>query len=499
VEEKMAYIFGDYLVEFVKDGEKLNGEAVLTGETTPAGKVCCHFYNHNNPEDTSHKKDDSLHIDILRVQAGHDKKGLGTFLVKKVLEYAEKYKVKHVTTTPSPTGRITMATLRRFYLKFKYQSGFLPKKIEFVDEDYLMADVLEEVGNSKGNDSLDRIVGDTSSNKQNSEGAVNNSSSNIDKSNKASKASKVAYLTVVHFLDEHLKSKNDILQIGASGASVYGIYLARKGHHVTVIEPKRDETEKLAETAQGIDRLTVINQPYAVLYDVEDECKDAVLCFGPMYSTLSLEEKEEIIRESYRICKPGGTIFISFMSNDMMVIENTFNSDYDFMIGPRFDKITLKAVSRKMRILTFEEIDALFKMCEIRYTERFAAEGVAMLIRDKMEDMNEKQFNRWLNYHYIICKKDELMGCSNHVVYVINKPEETSETDSKEENADSAKDTDNEEENSVTSKIRNAQDIISELHKRRMEREAAEAREAAQVDATADEGETTQSDTTPDA
>jgi len=415
----MAYIFGDYLVEFVKDGEKLNGEAVLTGETTPAGKVSCHFYNHNNPEDTSHNKDDSLHIDILRVQAGHDKKGLGTFLIKKVLEYGEKYKVKHITTTPSPTGRISMETLRRFYLKFKYQSGFLPKKIEFVDEDYLMADVLEEASHSKGNDSLDRIVGDTSSNKQNSEGAVNNNATNV---NKASKASKVAYLTVVHFLDEQLKSKNDVLQIGASGASVYGIYLARKGHHVTVVEPKKDEADMLQEDTRGIERLTIINQPYAVLYDIEDECKDAVLCFGPMYSTLSLEEKEEIIRESFRICKPGGTVFISFMSNDMMIIENTFNSDYDFMIGPRFDKITLKAVSRKMRILTFDEIESLFRLCDIKYTRRFAAEGVAMLIRDKMEDMNEKQFNRWLNYHYILCQKPELMGCSNHVVYVIDKP-----------------------------------------------------------------------------
>ena len=48
MEEKMAYIFGDYLVEFVKDNAQINGEVFYPGEKTPVGKVTCHFYNYSN-------------------------------------------------------------------------------------------------------------------------------------------------------------------------------------------------------------------------------------------------------------------------------------------------------------------------------------------------------------------------------------------------------------------------------------------------------------------
>lgn len=423
----MAYIFGSYLVEFVRDKHQITGEVFYPGERAPVGKVTCHFYNYNNPEDQSHIKDDALHIDILRVQIEHDNKGIGTFLMKKVLEYADKGKVKHVTTTPSPTGRITIANLKRFYQKFRFGTGFLMKKIEFVDEANLLADVLDM--NSDDNENpVKRIIGEQTTTEQNntetSGGAtVKRTTGSADKQIRITKANRVAYLTVVHFLDDELESKNDILQVGASGAGVYGLYLARKGHNVTVIEPDVTEAEGLKVKAEETERLNILNKPFKDLQEYKENSMDAVLCFGPMESTLTLYEKEWIIKESYRICKEGGIVFVSFLSNEMMVMEKTFNDNYDYISGPKFDSLTLKAVCSDKRLLTFEEIETLFKMCRIKYNKRFAAEGISMLIRDKMEGMSERQFNTWMDYHYKICEKTEMLGCSNHIVYVISKPE----------------------------------------------------------------------------
>lgn len=419
MQEKIAYIFGNYLVEFVKDNGQINGEVFFPGEKIPVGKVTCHYYSYSDPEDKSHTKDDSLHIDILRVQAEHDKKGIGTFLMKKVIEYADKSKVKHVTTTPSPTGRISMDNLKKFYLKFRFGSGFLTKKIEFVDEEELLADVIEMASDDDAlrakKEEADKIKKTDSS--SNVSGSGNNE--NVIKS---SKAGRVSYLTTVHFLDEELETKNDILQIGASGADVYGIYLAKKGHNVTVVEPDQTQSDNLKTKKHDNQRMTVLNEPFSFLEQISDNSKDAVLCFGPMYSALKFEEKQKIIMESYRICKEGGVIFFSFMSNDMAVIDNIFNNDFDYICGPKFDHIALKAVIPGKRLLTFEEIDVLFRMCNISYSRRFAAEGISMLMRDKLENMNDKQFGNWMKYHYTVCEKPELIGCSKHVVYVVEKP-----------------------------------------------------------------------------
>lgn len=425
----MAYIFGNYLVEFVKDDAQIVGEVFYPGEKIPVGKVTCHFYNYNDHEDKSHKKDDSIHIDILRVQVDHDNKGIGTFLMKKIIEYADKGKIKHVTTTPSPTGRISIGDLKRFYMKFRFGSGFLMKKIEFVDEHELLADVLEMESDMATSEDKTSGNGSDSSASQEQDSAIGGKGNipNSERLSRTTKANKVGYLTVVRFLDDELRSKNDVLQIGASGAGVYGMYLAKKGHNVTIVESDGLEADSLRIKAEDTPRLNIVHDTLEYVEELPSNSMDAVLCFGPMDECLTLEEKAEILKESYRVCKVGGTIFISFMSNEMIILENTFNQDYDFISGPKYDSITGKFVSGAKRILEFAEIETLFKMCKMDYERRFAAEGVSMLIRDKMEGMTERQFNVWMEHHYRICEKPELMGCTTNIVYVVRKEEEETE------------------------------------------------------------------------
>ena len=53
-------------------------------------------------------KDNALHIDMLIVSEKHNGKGVGSTLMKMMMLYVEKRKVKHVTTNPTPIdGRTT--------------------------------------------------------------------------------------------------------------------------------------------------------------------------------------------------------------------------------------------------------------------------------------------------------------------------------------------------------------------------------------------------------
>lgn len=71
--------------------------------------------------------------------------------------------------------------------------------------------------------------------------------------------------------------------------------------------------------------------------------------------------------------------------------------------------------------MTVDEINALLQNCNINYAYRFGANGISELFADKINLMTEMQFSTWMNYHYYACRKDELIGYSHHIVYVVEK------------------------------------------------------------------------------
>ncbi len=51
----------------------------------------------------------------------------------------------------------------------------------------------------------------------------------------------------------------------------------------------------------------------------------------------------------------------------------------------------------------------------------FAADGLAELMADKINKFSKDEFNEWMRFHLYTCEKPELLGYSNHVVFVASK------------------------------------------------------------------------------
>lgn len=94
------------------------------------GKITCFFYNYRNPY--QYKNSNSMHIKRLMVDSAYTRKGIGTYLVKEVILFAERKKYKNITVNPSAaTWLISQEELEKFYKKFLFCTSLRKKQIEF--------------------------------------------------------------------------------------------------------------------------------------------------------------------------------------------------------------------------------------------------------------------------------------------------------------------------------------------------------------------------------
>lgn len=65
---------------------------------------------------------------------------------------------------------------------------------------------------------------------------------------------------------------------------------------------------------------------------------------------------------------------------------------------------------------TFDEMVELFNKNGIEIIDHFAQDGISRFLRDKVDSLNDADFDIWCNYHYSICREKSILGVSNHVI-----------------------------------------------------------------------------------
>lgn len=124
-----------------------------------------------------------------------------------------------------------------------------------------------------------------------------------------------------------------------------------------------------------------------------DKSFDIVLLFGPLYHLQSEEDQLTCIKEATRVCKENGKIFFAFISNDFV----------------------------------FHTVDACKKLLaqdNIKVIHRIAADGASELLEKRINEMSEEDYAQYLRYHFYICEKPELLGMTNHLLFVGEKTSE---------------------------------------------------------------------------
>lgn len=234
---------------------------------------------------------------------------------------------------------------------------------------------------------------------------------------------KVEFITTLKYIHEYLKNMNNpkIIDIGA-GTGKYSIKLADEGYDVTAVELikhnlsyiKKNSTKVKAYQGNAID-----------LKKFKDESFDLTLLFGPMYHLISDEEKIKALNEAKRITKKDGIIMVAYIMNDYCILthgfkdNNIINSIDENMIDKNFKCI--KWDDNLYSVYRIEDINILNEKVGLNRIKIITPDGPANYMRDILNKMDDKVFDKFIEYHLSTCERMDMIGASAHTLDILKK------------------------------------------------------------------------------
>ena len=231
-----------------------------------------------------------------------------------------------------------------------------------------------------------------------------------------SKAARVEFLTNARIIEQYIKPGDKILDVGA-GAGEYSLYFARKGYEVSSLELAESNLQAFRKKLTDEDQIDLVQGNALDLSRYEDSSFDAVLLFGPLYHLHEIADRRKCIEEAKRVCKPDGKLFIAFITNDMIFLTELMKNAECFING-YYDKETFRLDDVPFVFHTLDASRELLCASGLTILRTVASDGVSELLAEKINAMDDANYVQYLRYHEYICEKPELLGMSNHVLFV---------------------------------------------------------------------------------
>ena len=231
-----------------------------------------------------------------------------------------------------------------------------------------------------------------------------------------SPAARIEFLTTVRYIGKYLKAGDKILDIGA-GAGEYSLYFAKNGYEVSALELADNNIKAFQKKITPDLQIDLVQGNALDLSRYEDDSFDVVLLFGPLYHLRKKEDRNRCIEEAKRVCKKDGTLFFAFINNDMVILtELCFNKNY--LMENTYDHETFKVEDFPFVFFTVDQCREMLTKNGVKILHEVAADGVAEMIEDRINELDEESYDQYLRYHFYTCEKPEMLGHSNHLLFV---------------------------------------------------------------------------------
>ena len=237
-------------------------------------------------------------------------------------------------------------------------------------------------------------------------------------------ARRIEFLTTVRALDELLPPAGRVLDC-AAGTGIYAFHLAEKGYEVAATDITPRHVELIRDALQ--------EKPYTMQTAVadatdlslfSDDSFDAVLNMGPFYHLTEASQREKCLRECLRVLRPGGLLLTAYIPR-FFVFQYVALADSRYLNARLADRLIQTGVVRHddedcfwtdTYYSTKAEMESLYRQFGLEIVDHFAQDGIAPLMKEKIDAWNEAQFAVWCDHHYSVCREESLLGASNHVI-----------------------------------------------------------------------------------
>ena len=230
----------------------------------------------------------------------------------------------------------------------------------------------------------------------------------------------VEYLTTMRYIERYLQPGMRILEIGAATGR-YSHTLARLGYQVDAVELVQHNIDIFNSLTQPGEHITIRQGNAKDLSFLTDETYDLVLLLGPMYHLFTEEEKIQALSEALRVTKTGGILMTAYCGNEATMIQYCFGrgmlmeEKYKKLVDP----VTFKASSDPAELFELyrrEEIDALMSHFATERLHYVGTDLATNYMRETIAQMDEELYQLYLQYHFSICERPDLVGASHHIL-----------------------------------------------------------------------------------
>lgn len=238
-----------------------------------------------------------------------------------------------------------------------------------------------------------------------------------------SRHGQLEYYTTMAYIHRYTDKHSKVLEVGA-GTGRYSIALAKEGMDVTAVELVESNVAVIKENSKGIENLTAFQGDAADLSRFPDNSFDAVLLLGPMYHLYEADEVNSAIDEAIRVAKPGGVILFAFISVFAIMYANYFYGNWSTGQAENFtDDYQVKHF--KEQLFTGYDVEEFENLFSEKPVEWITTTGVDGLIEpvEKRSDfyMTDEDFKALAEWYLHFSEKRELLGNTNHLLYICRK------------------------------------------------------------------------------
>ena len=235
----------------------------------------------------------------------------------------------------------------------------------------------------------------------------------------------VEFLTTMRYIDKYLKPGMRILEIGA-GTGRYSHALAQKGYQVDAVELVEHNIEIFRQKTMPGEHVTIRQGNAMELSMFDSDVYDITLLLGPMYHLFTKEDQIQALAEAVRVTKKGGVIFAAYCGNEATMIQYCFGRGMlrEERYRKLVDPVTFKASSDPAELFQLyrrEEIDELMADFEVERLHFVGTDMATNYMRQQIDEMEDELYEMYLQYHFSICERRDLVGASHHFLDVSRK------------------------------------------------------------------------------
>lgn len=232
----------------------------------------------------------------------------------------------------------------------------------------------------------------------------------------------VEYLTTMRYIQKFLKPGAKILEIGAATGR-YSIALAKMGYDVTAVDLVPKHVEIMLSKTRRLKNFRCMVADALDLSRFADNSFDMVLNFGPMYHLFNKKDKNQAIKESLRVTAKKGICMFAYLPCASFVTGYGLRHQcVDHLYSAMDSTGRIKDIPAEVFTCFYiEDFKKLFDKTNTQYITNVATDGIAYTMREWLEQLSEKDYEAFLNWHFMTCERLDQQGYSSHLLYICKK------------------------------------------------------------------------------